>query len=200
MCGQHRPRLAGDPAADGWLARFRCCTPSTTCPAAPPRFSAAVRLVNGTGGAPTSGRVELRLGGVWVPVRMRYDVRDGVAATVVCRQLGYLSGGTPVAQAAGAFGPGRNASTLVLEHCAYVTEQPLQQCSRYNNVLYPADGNALAVTCPGAAGGLAGCMAGCRGSAVGFAEGNLGPQRRSLAVRRAAPDWAAREPLPLMHG
>ena len=145
------------------LARFnpRVHAPGPR-PAAPPRFSRAVRLVNGTGGAASSGRVELLREGQWVPVRREYYTSDAAAAAVVCRQLGYIGSGMPVVESSGTFGPGRSVPSLALKYCKG-SEHSLHSCDCYLNYFTSSDcyaidlvspnGDALSVTCATGSGG-----------------------------------------------
>lgn len=154
-----------------WAAQRECqdgplpCHPASSCqhslaplPTAPPHFSGAVRLVNGS--SASSGRVEMLRDGQWVPMSRNGNVRDGQAAATVCRQLGYTGDGVPVAEPSQTFGPGRNASSLVVTYCTG-DEVSLHACRCYGAwdpacstaELRSSDGNALAVTCPAGTGG-----------------------------------------------
>ena len=67
----------------------------TPChPAETPRLSSAVRLVNGTDGAPHLGRVEVLYHGAWTPVCA--ENFGPQSAAVVCKQLGFI--GDPAIQ------------------------------------------------------------------------------------------------------
>ena len=139
-----------------------CPLPPASCPAAPPRFSSALRLVNGTGGAASSGRVELLREGQWVPVRRHFYSSDAAAAAVVCRQLGYTGSGMPVVESSGTFGPGRNVSSLALSSCSG-SEDSVHSCECYLTYFTSTDchtaplvspnGDALSVTCATGSGG-----------------------------------------------
>lgn len=122
--------------------------PPCNLPAADqPRFSAAVRLVNGTGGALSSGRVEVLRHGVWIAVRRSGDVRDGLAAAVVCRQLGYAGSSAPIAEAAGTFGPPSSGPSLVLDNCVG-SEASLEQCGCASYGFWPIYECAVAASYP----------------------------------------------------
>lgn len=122
-----------------------------------------MRLVSGSAADPSSGKLQLRMDGVWVDFVERGDNFDNSAAAVVCRALGWIGG---VATWTKGSIPTADGPCVFLQEpyrarCS-IDAEDLQACSSYLYNGQCTDGASyeVSVACSDSKGGRVGQAAG----------------------------------------